>query len=116
MTLRKFGVAKIIGFTLLFIGGVLLFSWAVMALWNGVLVSSVAGVRSISFIQALGILVLSKILFGFGGGRGWRRRGYGGYWNKEMKEKWTTMTPEEKDRMKQEWRNRCRNWGTAEEV
>ena len=113
MTHRRFWVAKIAGFIILFAVGVLLFGWIVMSLWNGVLVPSVSGVKTISWVQAMGILVLSKIFFGGFGGRGWRR-GRGGYWNKEMREKWRTMTPDEKDKMRQEWRDRCRTWGKRE--
>lgn len=108
---RRFWAAKIVGFALLFVIAAGLFSWVVMALWNGVLVPSVSGVKVISWVQALGILVLSKILFGGFRGRGGWRRGRGGFWNKEMREKWSTMTPEEKNRMRQEWRDRCRTWG-----
>ena len=65
----------------------------------------------INFWQALGILVLSKILFG-GFHRGWRRRHYNdrqfSHWRREMLVKWKTMTPEEREKFKQEWRNRCR--------
>jgi hypothetical protein len=27
-----------------------------------------------------------------------------------MKEKWQNMSPEEKEKMKEEWRNKCRTW------
>ena len=48
--------------------GIFLFGWVVMQLWNGIL-PSVLGVNTITFWQAIGILVLSKILFGgFKGG------------------------------------------------
>jgi hypothetical protein len=52
-----------------------LFGFVVMALWNAVL-PAVTGLHAITFIQALGLLVLSRILFG--GLRGWGRRG--GHW------------------------------------
>ncbi|HEY6977067.1 MAG TPA: hypothetical protein VH396_12315 [Chitinophagaceae bacterium] len=87
---------------------VALLSFIVMSLWNNILVS-VLHIGVINFWQALGLLVLAKILFG--GFPGWRgRHGYGhfGYRRKEMYEKWQTMTPEEREKFKQEWRDRCR--------
>lgn len=83
----------------------LAFSAAVMWLWNAIL-PQVIGVKTITFLQALGILVLSKILFGgFRGGGGWgaHRRGR---WM-EMQEKMAAMTPEEREKFKSEWKNRC---------
>lgn len=97
----------------IFIGGILLFSLVVMLLWNGILPSVVAGVKSISYLQAIGILVLSKILFGF-------NKGWGGnhhQWKQKMEEKWQTMTPEEREKFKAEWKNRCgHRWGRFEKA
>ena len=88
-----------------FIVAVAVFSFVVMGLWNAIL-PQVLGVKAISFVQALGILLLSKILFG--GFHGKRFGGNGGpMWNQGMKEKWNAMTPEERDKFKSEWRNRC---------
>jgi hypothetical protein len=77
-------------------------SFFVMSLWN-VLMPGIFAVRSISFWQALGLLVLSRILFGgfrpyTGGGPRWRRR---------MMERWEQMTPEEREKFKQGMRHRC---------
>jgi hypothetical protein len=75
-----------------------LFGWIVMALWNAVLVPA-TGAGVITFWQALGILVLSRILVGgFGGGSRSRRREW--YWKK----KWMNMTTEEKARFREEWK------------
>ncbi len=75
----------------------------VMALWNAIL-PAVLGVTTITFLQALGILLLSKILFGgFHGGFGGRGR----QWKQRMQQKMGNMTPEEKEKFKAEWRNRC---------
>jgi hypothetical protein len=40
-----------------------LFSWPVMALWNGCLVDAVSGVKEITWLQAWGLNVLCSILF-----------------------------------------------------
>lgn len=104
---KKFWVKKIVGFCILAIAMTALLAYVVMLLWNNVL-ATVISVSVIGFWQALGLLVLSKILFGgFKGGWGSR----GGHWKHQMKEKWHQMTPEEREKIKQEWRNRCRVWG-----
>ncbi len=78
---------------------VFLFSWIVMLLWNAIL-PELVNVRQINIWQAMGLLVLSKILFGgFGKSGGWNRR-------KERSE-WSNMTPEERTRFKEEWKRRC---------
>ena len=99
---------KIAMMIVLGIGAIILFGFIVMNLWNAILVP-VLGIGAVSFWQALGILVLSKILFGGFKGRG----GFGGppVWKTEMKEKWQHMSPEEREQVKQQWRERCRHWG-----
>lgn len=91
------------------------FSAVVMLLWNNVL-AAVVSVKLLSYPQAMGILVLSKILFGGFKGRG----GFGGpgaMWRYKMHEKWESMTPEEREKFKAEWKNRCvgRRWGRMDE-
>lgn len=82
-------------------------TWAVMLLWNHVLVDVVPAVKIINYWQAGGLLLLSKILFsGFGGRGGWKKgnqQGMGGHW----RQKWGKMTPEEREKMKEEWKKRC---------
>ena len=64
---KGFWIRKAAGFILLGVLAVLFFSFIVMTLWNNILVA-VLHVGVISFVQAIGILVLSKILFsGFRG-------------------------------------------------
>jgi hypothetical protein len=58
----------------------------------------------------MGILVLCKILFGFGfKGRkpGWGRHMH---WQKQMGEQFANMTPEERNNFKEEWRRRAMEW------
>jgi hypothetical protein len=106
-------IKKGVLFVPIFIGGIFLFTWLIMLLWNGILPGVITGVKSISFFQAMGILVLSKILFGFnsgwGGGSRYQRR------KQQMEEKLQHMTPEEREQFKAEWRNRCGGrWGGFE--
>jgi len=105
---RGFWVRKIVMIVLCAAAAVLLFGFIVMNLWNAIL-PAVLHVSAISFWQAVGLLVLSKILFGgFRGGWGGGPRAR---WKERMQDKWKNMTPEERDRFKQEWRNRCGTWG-----
>ena len=75
---------------------VTVFGFIVMSLWNW-LAPAVFGLRTITLWQALGILILSKILFG--GFRG--RPGRGGPWRRRMSERWQQMTPEEREKFRQ---------------
>ena len=79
---------------------VAVFGFAVMNLWNW-LAPAVFGLHTITFWQALDILILSKILFG--GFRG--RPGYG--WRRRMNERWQQMTPEEREQFRQGMFSRC---------
>jgi Ca2+/H+ antiporter, TMEM165/GDT1 family len=89
---------------------VVLFSFIVMSLWNAIL-PAVLGVKVITFWQALGILVLSKILFGgFGGGWSHKKEHFKNRWKQRMQEKWSNMTPEERQRFKDTWKSRCSTW------
>jgi hypothetical protein len=74
----------------------------VMFLWNWLL-PTLFGWRQITFWQALGILALSRILFGGFGHHGSHRSG----WRQRMSERWDHLTPEERDRFRQRMRERC---------
>jgi Ca2+/H+ antiporter, TMEM165/GDT1 family len=100
--MKRFRIKKVLMVLTMVTVALLVFGLIVMSLWNAIL-PAVLGVKAISFWQALGILLLSKILFGFGGG-GFRR---GGQWRQQMKEKWSTMSEEEREKFKAEWKNRC---------
>jgi hypothetical protein len=84
-------------------------SFIVMQLWNHLL-PEIAGVRTITFWQALGLLILSKILFG-----GFRRPGgspaWG--WKRRMAERWDKMSPEEREKFRAGW-GRCGHWNKEE--
>ena len=74
----------------------------VMQLWNWLL-PSLFGLRQINFWQALGLLALSRILFGGFGRPGFGRIGI----RRRLMERWDTMTPEERERFRQGLRGRC---------
>ena len=81
---------------------VVVLGFVVMSLWNS-LMPALFGWHLISFWQAVGLLLLSKILFGgFRGGPGRHR-----YWRQRIKERWEHLTPEEREKFLQGMRGRC---------
>jgi hypothetical protein len=87
-------------------GFLALFTYAVYALWNGV-VTDVFAVKAITYWQALGLLVLCKILFG-----GFPHRGRCGHsWrDRAMARRWESASPEEREKMRDEMRRRFGDW------
>jgi len=84
--------------------------FVVMGLWNWLMPALFAW-HPINFWQAVGILLLSKILFGgFRGGPGRHI-----YWRHRMKERWEHMTPEEREKFRQGMRGRCGHFGPPAE-
>jgi len=73
----------------------------VMQLWNWLL-PPLFGWRQLTFWQALGILVLCRILFGGLGSHGSGRSNF----RRRMDERCKHMTPEERDRFRQRMRER----------
>ena len=69
-------------------------SLVVMLLWNW-LIPHIFGGLAINYWQALGLLVLSRILLG---GRGWHWRRFGHHRGDHnlIREKWMKMSPEER--------------------
>lgn len=99
---KNFWIKRIIFIPLAIAAGVLILGAVVMMLWNSIL-PAVLGVSTITFCQALGILVLSKILFGGFKGSHCHSKFHG---HKDH-EKWLQLTTEEREKMKSEWRDRC---------
>ena len=78
----------------------------VRLLWNWLL-PPLFGWREITFWQALGLLALSRILFGGWGHHGAYRSKVRGRIAERMAERWDHMTPEERERIRQRMRDRC---------
>jgi len=72
-----------------------------MELWNN-LMPSIFGLQHIGAWQALGLLVLGRLLFG-------GFRGPHGRWNRKARfvKGWESMTPEERERFRAGMRGRC---------
>ncbi len=79
----------------------------VMLLWNAIL-PRLLTLNRIAYWQAVGLLLLCRILFG---GFGFRGRGGGGFSGPQggmyWRNKWHSMTDEERANFKNEWRKRC---------
>lgn len=89
------------------IAGIFIFGALVMYLWNAVMPHVFTSLGPITYCQAIGLLVLSKIFFGGfrKGGCGCGRGRYGR--GREWKQKWMSMSEEERAKFKEEWKNRC---------
>ena len=113
-------------FKLLFIPiGIALFVFIFMSLWN-MMVPDLFHGPSLSYWQALGVLALGKMLFssfrcggrwggGCCGGGGWK--GGKSFWRARMEEKLSKMTPEEREKAKQKFYEKCcgSDWNKEDE-
>jgi len=78
--------------------GLLVMGTVIMLLWNW-LVPPIFHGPQITFWQALGLFVLAKIFFGGFRGGAWRRGGP--HWRQRYIEKWSSMSPEQRELFKQ---------------
>jgi hypothetical protein len=102
---------RCIGIGLAVTAGIFLLGYAVMELWNWLMPILFTGAAIITYWQAMGILVLSKILFGGFRGRNGCHCGHrGGYWRSRWKSKWEGMSEEEREK----FRSRCGDWYAPE--
>ena len=106
MRLRAAWVAKVVALVL---AGFALLTLLVMSLWNALL-PELFHAPTIGFWQAAGLLVLSRLLFGRLLGRG----GHGGWRHRKWRERWESMTPEERARLRERM-GRC-GWGTVSDA
>jgi len=84
------------------------FSFVVMGLWNR-LMPAIFGLHAITFWQALGLLILSKILFGGFHGR----PAFASPWRQRMMDRWAQMTPEEQEKFRAGMRGGCGPFGSS---
>ena len=108
---RWIGKAFKFGLLIAFMG--LLVGFLVMTLWNNLIPAIFQG-PVITFWQALGLLVLARLLFtGFFRPFGWSTN-RGGYWRKRWENKMDSLSPEEREKIRQAYERRCggrfRNW------
>ena len=82
-----------------------LLSFVVMTLWNHLL-PDILGASTITFWQAMGLFVLCKILFGFGG--------KGMHMRDRWRHKCKNMSIEERERFREEMKERMCMWKKKE--
>lgn len=107
--MRKAGmIIKVVGFVLL---AIVVFGFVTMSLWNW-LVPELFNGPVITFWQALGLFLLSKILFsGFGGkSHGHNQNSYGAQWKKRFVDKVSSLSPEEREAFKQKMKDKWCRW------
>lgn len=90
---------RCIGKVLAVVVGIGVLGWVVMMLWNWLMPAVFVGARPLDFLQALGLLILSRILFG-------GFRGHGGCRSRRRWRKWEAMTPEEREQFQKAWLSR----------
>jgi hypothetical protein len=88
--------ARYAGKAALIVVGVAVAGGLVMTLWNAVMPDVFAGIRPIDYWHALGLMLLSRILF-VGGLRGRGGMGHHPGWRK-----WQAMTQEEREQFRQD--------------
>ena len=86
--------------------------YVTMSLWN-ILMPYLFHLPLLTYWQALGLLLLSRLLLGGfgrgGGGRGsWAR---GRLWQRQVAQRLAGLSPEEREKFKQQLQNRCAGWG-----
>lgn len=100
--LRGKRIAKVFAIVLMVLTAAAVFTLITFRLWNW-LMPSLFGLHTISYWQALGLLILSRILLG--GFRG--RPHFGPPWRHRMWERWQQMTPEEREKFRAGMAGRC---------
>ncbi len=70
--------------------------WVVMTLWNWLMPALFVGMQQIDYKHAMGLLVLSRILFGGFRGHGGRPGGWHGGWHGHHRK----MSPEEREKFR----------------
>jgi hypothetical protein len=91
---------------LIIIAGIFLIGFFVMLLWNFIF-PPVLHTEKISYWQAVGLLVLCRILF-FGFGRRFSHRRPDMFRGiPQWRQKWMNMSDEERAKFREEWKKRC---------
>lgn len=99
---KKFLFFPLVALAFVSAGGAL-----VMFLWNAILPAVIPAVGTLTYLQAIGLLILCRLLFGGFKGRGSYGPGHkaGPPWRQKM----MAMSDEEREKFKNEWRERCAN-------
>jgi hypothetical protein len=107
MRFRGRWVTKGAAFLVLALAIVAVVSFVVMSLWNALIPNLFHG-PVLQYWQAVGLLILCRLLFGGfrGRGHGWHSHGPGGG-RRHWRQHWESMTPEERERLRAKMKSRC---------
>jgi hypothetical protein len=100
-SMRGMWIRRGVGIAAMGVLAAALLGWVVMSLWN-CLIPPIFGLKAVHYWQAVGLLVLSRILVGGfhrGHGHGFRRR-------QHIIQRWESMSPEEREKFKRGFRGR----------
>lgn len=95
----KYSRRRKFGFVIMAILFAIAIGFVIMLLWNW-LMPELFGLTEISYWQAVGLLILSKILFGGGWSKKQHPR-HSNYWKKRFMSKWDNMCEEDRDKIKE---------------
>ncbi len=92
---------KILLIAVLGISGLALMIYLTTLLWNALIPELFHG-PVLTFWQTLGLFVLAKIFFGVF----FKGRNGGGHWKPYWKQKWNSMSPEDREKFKQKMKDK----------
>jgi Ca2+/H+ antiporter, TMEM165/GDT1 family len=96
-TVKRHWPRRALKFVPLAILALAVFGFVTMGLWNW-LMPTLFGLTQIGFWQALGLVVLSKILFGGFRHGSWHHQHH---WRERLLARWEQMTPEEREKLRE---------------
>lgn len=105
--MRSWWIKKAAAFIALAAVVTLVLGGIVLLLWNAV-VPEVFGAPTLTYWQAVALLLLTQILFrGIGRWHASHHPGVRDRWKHKLEEKLAAMTPEEREQFRSEWKRRC---------
>lgn len=102
--MRTLGAKKWFLIPPIIVAAFIAFGFVTMALWNALL-PGIFHLPEITFWQAIGLLILSRLFFG-GSHMGHGRH----HWHRGMRDKFERMTPEEREKFRQQWQHYGHHW------
>lgn len=100
---------KGLAFAALMFGLFMLLAYVLMLLWNTT-VPDIFGAKSLTYGEALRLLIISRILIGGFGFRWANHHERGKFWRERMKMKMENMSEEEKQDFKRRLWQKCQGW------
>ncbi len=104
--MKKWMFVKAVKFMLFATAAGIVFGYVIVMLWNA-LIPDIFHANPITFWQGIGLLVLSRMLFG---GFGWKWGSHnwkGGMWKRRLEQKMANMSPEELIEFQAKWKKHC---------